>query len=619
MRYPTLGFPNFATQRIAQGGLDVKPLLLPRTLSCAILLRQRFKQKKGLRNMKVVTTEEMRRIERETDAAGISYATMMENAGRAVAEACPPFIPPNFRGEKRGGVTDRRILVLVGPGNNGGDGLVAGRYLHDAGVYVTFYVWKRRVEDDENYRLATERDIPVVWAEEDDGFATLRRLLGESDVVIDALLGTGVDRPIRESLKGILTVVGEVQGARCKMQDAEEKGALFSPSFPSFSAPPPFPVLVAVDVPTGLNCDTGAIDPASVPADLTVTFGFPKRGQFLFPGAEYVGQLIVADIGIPPHLADDVQVEVATPEMVKELLPARPMSAHKGTFGKALVVAGSVNYTGAAYLASAAATRVGTGLVTLALAESIHPILASKLSEVTFLLLPQTLGVLVPDAIKVLGERIQDYDALLLGPGLGREKETIQFVQRLLKVEPGKRGRIGFLTSEEAKGGKLSLPLLVIDADGLNALADAPNWWEHLKGLSILTPHPGEMSRLTGLTVREIEADRLGVTRQMAEKWGQVIILKGAYTVIAGPEGRVVINPFANPGLATAGSGDVLAGAIAGFLAQGLAPFDAAVAGAYVHGLAGELVRKELGGTGMVAGDLLPVLPKVIKLLCQGG
>ncbi len=555
--------------------------------------------------MKVVTTEEMRRVEREADAGGLTYATMMENAGRAVAEAC-----------QRMGVADKRILVLVGPGNNGGDGLVAGRYLHDAGVHVTFHIWKRRTEGDENFRLAAEMDIPTLWAEEDAGFAALRRLLGESDVIIDALLGTGVARPIEGSLKEILTVVGEELMRR---REAKRKEPLFSPSLPSFAALPPCPVLVAVDVPTGLNCDTGAIDPATVPADLTVTFGFPKRGQFLFPGAEYVGQLIVADIGIPPHLADDVQVELATPEMVRGLLPPRPLGAHKGTFGKALVVAGSVNYTGAAYLASAAATRVGTGLVTLALAESIHPILASKLSEVTFLLLPQTLGVLVPDAIKVLGERIPDYDALLLGPGLGREKETVQFVQQLLNVEPGRSGRIGFLASEEVKVKKLSLPPLVIDADGLNALADTPNWWEQLKGPGVLTPHPGEMSRLTGLTVGEIEADRLGVARQMAEKWRQVVILKGAYTVIADPEGGVVINPFANPGLATAGSGDVLAGAIVGFLAQGLALFDAALVGAYVHGLAGELVRKELGGAGMVAGDLLPLLPKVIRLLSSGG
>jgi hydroxyethylthiazole kinase-like uncharacterized protein yjeF len=555
--------------------------------------------------MKVVTTEEMRRIERETDAREVSYATMIENAGRAVAEAC-----------QRMGATDKQILVLVGPGNNGGDGLVAGRYLYDAGIHVTFYIWKRRIEDDENFRLVTERNIPIFWTEEDNGFAALRRLLDESDVIIDALLGTGVSRPIEGSLKEILTVVGEEIRRRRK---TKRKEALFSPSVPSFTAPPSLPVLAAVDVPTGLNCDTGAIDPAAVPADLTVTFGFPKRGQFLFPAAEYVGQLIVADIEIPPHLADDVQVELATPEMVRGLLPPRPISAHKGTFGKALVVAGSVNYTGAAYLASAAATRVGTGLVTLALAESIHPILASKLSEVTFLLLPQDMGVLVPDAIKVLGERIPDYDALLLGPGLGRDKKTVQFVQQLLSVEPGTRGRIGFLASEEVTEEKLSLPPLIIDADGLNALADTPNWWEQLKGLSILTPHPGEMSRLTGLTVREIEADRPGVARQMAERWHQVVILKGAYTVIANPEGRVVINPFANPGLATAGSGDVLAGAIVGFLAQGLVPFDAALAGAYLHGLAGELVREELGGTGMVAGDLLPMLPETIKRCVRAG
>ena len=555
--------------------------------------------------MKVVTTEEMRRIEKEADAGGVSYATMMENAGRAVAEAC-----------QRMGITDKRILVLVGPGNNGGDGLVAGRYLHDAGVHVTFYIWKRRIEGDENFRLATNRDIPVFWAEGDEDLATLLRLLDEADIIIDALLGTGVSRPIEGLLKEILTTVREEIRRR---KTPQQKEVLLSPSFPSFTPPPALPVLVAVDVPTGLDCNTGAIDPAAVPADLTVTFGFPKRGQFLFPGADYVGQLLVADIEIPSHLANDVQVELATPEMIRALLPPRPIRAHKGTFGKALVVAGSVNYTGAAYLASAAATRVGTGLVTLALAESIHPILASKLSEVTFLLLPQDMGVLTPDAVKVLSERIQDYDALLLGPGLGREKETVQFVQQLLSVEPGRRGRIGFLAEEGNTGEKLSLPPLVVDADGLNALADTPNWWECLQGPSILTPHPGEMSRLTGLTIREIEADRLGVAQQMAEKWGQVVILKGAYTVIADPGGKVVINPFANPGLATAGSGDVLAGATVGFLAQGLTPFDAAVAGAYVHGLAGELMRKELGQAGMVAGDLLPMLPRVIKLLREGG
>jgi NAD(P)H-hydrate epimerase len=383
---------------------------------------------------------------------------------------------------------------------------------------------------------------------------------------------------------------------------------------------PSSPLVVAVDVASGLNCDNGAIDPVTIPADLTVTFGFPKVGQFLFPGAEYLGELLVADIDIPPSLADDVSLELATPQMVSKLLPERPLRAHKGTFGKALVVAGSVNYTGAAYLASAAATRVGAGLVTLALAANLHPILASKLSEATFLLLPHDMGAIVPEAIKVLSERVADYNALLLGPGLGHDEKTIEFLQRFLSREwRSKRPRVGFLATgeEEAERKKEALPLSVIDADGLNALADRPDWWKYLGGPNVLTPHPGEMARLVSCKVTEVEADRIGAAQEMAERWKQVVILKGAHTIVAAPDGQTVIIPFANPGLATAGSGDVLAGAIVGFLAQELSPFAAAVAGAYIHGLAGDLVREEIGPAGMVAGDLLPMLPQAIALISQ--
>jgi len=553
--------------------------------------------------MKVVTTEEMGRIEREADARGLSYATMMENAGRAVAEAC-----------QRIGVKDKRIVVLIGPGNNGGDGLVAARHLHDSGAKVTLYIWKRKVKGDENFRLAEERRIPVIWAGDDPGLSRLKALLEESDMIIDALLGTGISRPIGGLLKEILGVAKEVVKAKRRTK------ALLPVSSPPPTSSSPF--VIAVDVPSGLNCDTGAVDPATLQADVTVTFGFPKRGQLLFPGAEYVGKLIVADIGIPPELAEEIQAGaqrvsplLATPEMVRELLPERPIGAHKGTFGKALVIAGSVNYVGAAYLASAGATRVGAGLVTLALAENIHPILASKLTEVTYLLLPHEMGVLVPDALKILGERIASYDALLIGPGLGREKKTVEFIHRLLGLKPASgKARIGFLAGSEETSERLSLPPFVVDADGLNALSEVPEWWESLPRGNILTPHPGEMSRLTGLSVEEIEADRWRIAKEMAERWGQVVVLKGAFTVIASPEGQVVIEPFANPGLATAGTGDVLAGAIVGFLVQGLEPFAAAICGAYIHGLAGELAREEIGEAGMVAGDLLPRLPKAIAL-----
>jgi hydroxyethylthiazole kinase-like uncharacterized protein yjeF len=561
--------------------------------------------------MKVVTTGEMRRIEKAADAGGLSFATMMENAGRAVAEACQ-------RDQRMGPPGDRRILVLVGPGNNGGDGLVAARYLHDAGAQVKLYIGKRQLKGDDHYALCQERGIITTRAEDDPNLKSLRKLLREADVIIDALLGTGVSKPIEGPLKDVLeTAKEEIEKRR---REEKSKEPLVSPSFPPSPSLTSSPLTVAVDVPSGLNCDNGAVDPVTIPADLTVTFGFPKVGQFLFPGAEYLGKLLVADIDIPPSLADDVSVELATPQMVSELLPKRPLGAHKGTFGKALVVAGSVNYTGAAYLASAAATRVGTGLVTLALADNLHPILASKLSEVTFLLLPHDMGAIVPEAMKILGEKVSDYNALLLGPGLGRDGKTIEFVQRFLAREwRSKRPRVGFLVTgeEEAEGESAVLPLSVIDADGLNALADRPNWWKYLGGPNVLTPHPGEMARLVGCGVDEVEANRIEAAREMAKRWKQVVTLKGAHTVVAAPDGQTVIIPFANPGLATAGSGDVLAGAIVGFLAQGLSLFAAAVAGAYIHGLAGDLVREEMGDAGMVAGDLLPMLPQAIALVSQ--
>jgi len=563
--------------------------------------------------MKLVTTDEMRRIEKAADAGGLSFATMMENAGRAVAEACQ-------RDQRMGPPGDRRILVLVGPGNNGGDGLVAARHLHDAGAQVKLYIGKRQLEGDDHYALCQERGITTARAEDDANLKSLRKLLREADVIIDALLGTGVSKPIEGPLKDVLEIAKEEVRKR---GGDKSKEPLVSPSSPSSPSLPSSPLVVAVDVPSGLNCDSGAVDPATLPADLTVTFGFPKVGQFFFPGAEYLGELLVADIDIPPSLADDVSVELATPQMVSELLPQRPLGAHKGTFGKALVVAGSVNYTGAAYLASAAATRVGAGLVTLALAANLHPILASKLSEVTFLLLPHDMGAIVPEAMKILGERVPDYNALLLGPGLGRDEKTIEFVQRFLAREwHSKKSRVGFLaTGEEEVEGKERkeevLPLSVIDADGLNALADKPNWWKHLAGLNVLTPHPGEMARLVSCGVDEVEADRIGAAQEMAKRWKQVVTLKGAHTVVAAPDGQTVIIPFANPGLATAGSGDVLAGAVVGFLAQGLSPFAAAVTGAYMHGLAGDLVREKIGAAGMVAGDLLPMLPQAIALVSQ--
>lgn len=551
--------------------------------------------------MKVVTAAEMRAMEQGAAAAGFSFAAMMENAGRAVAEEL----------KRRWDVAGRGVLVLVGPGNNGGDGLVAARHLHDAGAKVALYLLRPRPADDPNWRLCQERDLPYMLAEDDAAFATLRYHLDNSAIIVDALLGTGAARPIEGTLQKLLEVV-RVE----KRQGERETGR--TPPLPVSPSPrppvPPAPIVVAVDLPTGLNSDTGAADPAILPADLTVTFACPKRGHFLFPGAKYVGELVIADIGIPSALAADVPVELTTPAEARGLLPSRPLDAHKGTFGKALVVAGSENYTGAAYLAAAAASRSGAGLVTLACARSLHPIWASKLVEVTFLPLPEAApGHLGAAALEPLLAALPAYDALLLGPGLGQHPGTVELVVQLVNR---------FRSSPSAAAPKFEIRnsefeiSVVLDADALNALAHTPGWTAGLPpGRVILTPHPGEMGRLLGRSIAAVETQRLETAQEAARAWQQVVILKGAYSLIAGPDGRVAINPFANPALATAGTGDVLAGAIVGLLAQGLAPFDAARLGAYLHGLAGELASEEIGEAGVVAGDLLPRLPTAMRRL----
>ena len=561
--------------------------------------------------MKLVSVDQMRRIEQAADAAGHTYAAMMERAGTAVANVVQSRLkelslrPP-------ASASDLRHLILVGPGNNGGDGLVAARALREAGAQVSCYLLKDR-PDDTLLAAARDQGCFVAIAPDDLQFRVLRRLVKGADVIVDALLGTGAARPIEGDLAKILGIV--------KSEIKESKGLVTRelvsiPAVPTVSPSFPEPLVVAVDGPTGLNYDIGALDPAAIPADVTVTFAYPKLGHFAFPGASACGQLVIADIGTDPELAKDIKREVADTEMIRAMLPARPADAHKGTFGKAMIVAGSVYYSGAAALSAQAATRVGAGLVTLCPPRLIYNVVASKMTEVTYLLLPDDMGVLTVDGVQVLAERIGGYQALLIGPGLSAEKETVAFVRRLLSVEPpSKKARMGFQSSvADPESAKLALPPLVVDADALNALAEVDGWAERLPRPAILTPHPGEMARLMRLDDKSsIGQDRAGVAQRMAAEWGHVIILKGAFTVIANPDGRAVVLPFANPALATAGSGDVLAGAIVGLLAQGLAPFESAICGAYLHGLAGELARREIGDAGVVAGDVLARLPAAIR------
>jgi NAD(P)H-hydrate epimerase len=508
----------------------------------------------------------MRDIERRCAERGLPSEVLMENAGLAFAQEIKRML---------GGVVGCRIAALIGPGNNGGDGLVAARHLRDWGAKVHVCLCAPRSQEDPNYRLVLERGIPCFEAGDEKDLSAFGAMVSSSEVIIDALLGTGRLRPIEGAMKLALDIAKEAKRKR-----------------------PPTKI-VALDLPSGLDSDSGRTDPACLPADVTVTLGYPKLGLCTFPGHKNVGRLIIADIGIPPDLAEDISPELITEEWAETALPQRPLDANKGTFGRVLVAAGSVNYIGAAYLACQGAMRVGAGLVTLATPSGLQPILAGKLTEVTYAPLPQEeFGIIQAEAAKALRELLPGYNVLLIGCGLGQHPSATEFVKESL-----------FSLSEAAP------PALVIDADALNALANSPQWWEQVPDNAVLTPHPGEMARLMATSVEGVQSDRLGFAQRAAAQWQKTVVLKGANTLIAAPDGRSRISLVANAGLASAGTGDVLAGAIAGLLAQGLSAFDAAALGVYLHGAAGELVGEDLGDAGMVASDLLPALPKVIKKL----
>lgn len=535
--------------------------------------------------IKVFTVAEMVAAEKAADAAGHSYARMMELAGSRVAEAIL----------ERYEVSGRQILVLVGPGNNGGDGLVAGRYLAEAGASVAFYLFKPRdATADQNMASVEEMGLEVLLAEYDQRFRVLRHRLRITDIVVDALLGTGVSRPIDGPLASLMEQLAAGVSERRSQTIAE-------PDLLSIAAPPQAdeeaspraartrPVVMAVDCPSGLNCDTGEVDPLTIAADHTVTFAGPKRGHFRFPGAAACGELIVANIGIDPALpaVAAVPVELATAQLARHFLPARPADGHKGTFGTVLIAAGSIRYWGAPALAARGAFRSGAGLVTLAVPQRLRPALAGQFPEAIYPAITDTDALGVSTANLLLAS-LENYQAMLVGPGLG---DAASFLTALLD---------GLRAPE---GGHR--PPLVVDADGLNLLAAMPEWPRKLPSNSVLTPHPGEMARLAGRSLIAIrDEDRVELARERAADWGHVVVLKGAYTVIAAPDGRSTLLPFANPVLAVGGSGDVLAGIIAGLMAQGVEPYPAAVLGGYLHGAAGQMASEYWGRAGLLAGEL---------------
>jgi ADP-dependent NAD(P)H-hydrate dehydratase / NAD(P)H-hydrate epimerase len=455
--------------------------------------------------MRVVTAAEMAALEEHSEQAGVATSQLMENAGLAVAQEAWLML---------GTLEDRRVLVLVGPGNNGGDGLVAARHLHDWGAGVTCYLTKPR-EGDSNLEALTEREVDICTFQEDqgEGMAEIDRLLGEADLVIDALLGTGRRRTI-DATSPFAVILDKLRAARSRSGGMQ---------------------LLAVDLPTGVDADGALPDPHAVRADSTVALGFSKVGLHLLAGGNLAGKVQVVDIGLPAA-PDRGQNHVMTLRETRDMLPERPADSNKGTFGKVMVAAGSVNYVGAAYLSTAGAMRIGAGLVTLACPRSVYPLLASRLVESTFLELPDSeSGRVYGESASQAFHALDGYDALLVGCGLGQDDGTLAFVRDLLFA----------LDADTVRG-------VVIDADGLNNLARMPRWWESLQAACVLTPHPGEFARLTNSETRKVQADRLSMAREAAQKWSQTVVLKGANTIVAAPSGEAWICPFGNAALASA-------------------------------------------------------------------
>jgi len=536
--------------------------------------------------MKLVTVAQMREIEKEADANGLPYAEMMENAGRGLAEIVTEVA---FDDEWE------EVLGLVGPGNNGGDTLVALTHLVEEGWHARAYVVKRKKKDELVARF-TDAGGEVTFAETDKDLSALGMCFESADILLDGLLGTGIKLPLKAEISAVL------------------EQSLFIMS--EMDNPP---YIIAVDCPSGVDCDTGEAALECLPADLTVTMAAVKRGLLKLPAFEFVGDLAVVDIGLPDDLASfyDLKTEVADHELVAGLLPERALDSHKGTFGTALIAAGSINYTGAALLAGMAAYRSGAGLVTMAVPGPLHVVLAGQLPEATWILLPHDMGNIAGSAAEALTMSLESASALLVGPGLGLEAKTKEFLEGLLTGKSNAKkqtSHIGFVHKETKEDAPVTLPPMVVDADGLKLLAKIADWHMKLPPLSVLTPHPGEMSVLTGLPKDEIQKDREAVASKYAKEWGHVVVLKGAFTVIAAPNGQLTVIPVASPALARAGTGDVLAGLIVGLRAQGLDAYDAAVAGAYIHAEAGLLAAEDLGTTASVmASDILNTIVDVIS------
>ncbi len=537
--------------------------------------------------MKLVTAEEMRSLDEEAiKKIGIPSIVLMENAGLKTAQIIEKEYSP---------LKGKSVYIFCGPGNNGGDGMVVARHLFNQGIKVKIFLLgkKEKLKKDaaRNLAITEKMGISIKEITSSEDIESLKKELTPSpfplpygerikvrgkrkflyyelkevEVVVDALLGTGSKGAPRGLMKEAITLINK-----------------YSKN------------ILALDIPTGVDADTGEVAGEAVKADHTITFAYPKRGLYLYPGMDYAGKIKVVDIGIPSTLEEKrIKSNLLTSSDVSKDLFYRKLSSHKGSFGHLLVIAGSEGMTGAASLSALAALRVGAGLVTLGIPESLNPILEIKLTEVMTLPLPEskekTLSYRAFEKIEKFSQRCK---AIALGPGISLHKESKELVTMIIK--------------------RLNIPL-VLDADGINALVGEVSLLSKYKAPLIITPHPGEMSRLLKIRVEEVQKDRIKSAITLAKKTGTITVLKGARTIIADKEGNNWINSTGNPGMASAGSGDVLTGIIGGLLVQGIPPLEAAKFGVYFHGYAADLVIQEKEEMSLIASDILENLPGAIR------
>lgn len=514
---------------------------------------------KGSEKMNLVTAEEMRMLDQKAiNEYGIPGIVLMENAGLAVMHVIKSHFP--------GSLDRKRVLIFAGKGNNGGDGLVVARHLSNAGCDVKIFLLCKpeELQGDAltNWKIARKMNIRYQLIVSDRDLNVVKVGLMYTELVVDGIFGTGFKGEIQGTVAKLIEIVNEAGKA-----------------------------VVSIDIPSGMEADTGYVKGPCIKANYTVTFALPKLGLVLEKAMHFVGKMVTADISFPSELIIKQRFKryLLSQSLCRRFLPVRAADSHKGTYGHVMIIGGSPGMTGAVTLAAEAAIRSGAGLVTVAVPVSLNPVLENKLTEAMTILLPETEeGTLSLSALELIRNSVSKR-VVVFGPGLSRHQETQDIVRAFVK--------------------NLPCPV-VLDADALFSLMDCIEYLKNSKYPVILTPHPGEMARLLGKSIGEIQGDRISAVTEAAKKYHSIVVLKGAKTLIATPEGYLYVNVTGNSGMATGGSGDVLAGMIGAFMAQGIKGEHAAALAVYAHGRAGDLAAVDKSQISLRAGDIIEYLPK---------